>query len=88
MSIEDQISNIGSEVNRAIPWETKGNHERAVGFCGKAKELLQMSIEDPKNRYRRGELFNAILELDDRFLGENYFQTTDEVLRRCYDAFL
>ena len=88
MNIETQISNIGSEVNRAIKWEQKGNKERARSFCDKAKELLQISIEDPKNRGRVGELYNCICELDDRFWGENKYNTTDETLRKYYDAFL
>ncbi len=88
MSVEEQISNIGSEVNRAINWENKGNIERSRNFCNKAKELLQLSMEDPKNRHRMGEFFNAICELDDRFFGENKYQTTDEVLRKYYDAFI
>lgn len=88
MSVEDQISNIGSEVNRAINWENKGNIERSRNFCNKAKELLQLSIEDPKNRHRVSEFFNCICELDDRFFGDNKYNTTDEMLRKYYDAFL
>ena len=88
MSIEEQISNIGSEVNRAINWSNKGNEQKAQGFCKKAKELLQLSIEDPKNRHRVGELFNCICELEDRFLGDNLYETKDETLRKYYDAFI
>ena len=88
MSVQDQISNIGSEVNRAINWEKKGNIERSKNFCNKAKQLLQLSIEDPKNRKRIGEFFNCICELDDRFFGDNRFNTTDEMLKKYYDAFL
>ena len=88
MSVEDQISNIGGEVNRAINWDKKGNRERARNFCNKAKELLQLSIEDPKNRHRIGEFFNGICELDDRFFGENKYNTSDETLLKYYDAFI
>ena len=88
MSVEEQISNIGGEVNRAINWEKKGNIDRARNFCNKAKELLQISIEDPKNRHRIGEFFNGICELDDRFFGDNKYNTTDEMLRKYYDAFI
>lgn len=88
MSIEEQISNIGGEVNRAINWSNKGNDQRAHSFCNKAKELLQLSIEDPKNRGRISELFNGICELEDRFLGDNTYQTTDDVLKKYYDAFI
>lgn len=79
---------VGGEVNRAINWANKGNTKRAENFCKKAKELLQLSIEDPKNRGRIGELFNCICELEDRFLGDNYYGTTDEMLRKYYDAFI
>ena len=88
MSVEKQIGNIGSEVNRAIQWQNKGNTDRARNFCNKAKELLQLSMEDPKNRHRRGEFFNGIVELEDRFFGENQYNTTDEMLKKYYDAFL
>lgn len=88
MSIEEQISNVGGEVNRAINWANKGNTKRACNFCKKAKELLQLSIEDPKNRGRIGELYNCICELEDRFLGDDYYGTTDEMLRKYYDAFI
>ncbi|MBO4373859.1 MAG: hypothetical protein J5829_02020 [Lachnospiraceae bacterium] len=88
MSVEEQISNIGGEVNRAINWWNKGNKERARNFCNKAKELLQLSIEDPKNRQRTGEFFNGICELDDRFFGDNKYNTTDVMLRKYYDAFI
>lgn len=88
MSVEDQISNVGSEVNRALNWQARGNEIRAVNFCKKAKELLQLSIEDPKNRNRIGEFFNCICELDDYFSGENLYETTPEMMRKYYDAFL
>ena len=88
MTIQDQIGNIGSEVNRAIRWEKKGDLKRAQDFCKKAKELLQITMEDPKNRHRIGELFNAMSELEDRFFGDNIYQTTDEMLRKYYDVFL
>ena len=88
MDVREQISNIGGEVNRAINWWNKGNIERSRNFCNKAKELLQLSIEDPKNHHRIGEFFNCICELDDRFFGENKYNTTDEMLHKYYDAFI
>ena len=88
MSVEEQISNIGGEVHRAISWRSKGNAVRAENFSKKAKEMLQLSIEDPKNRHRIGEFYNGICELDDYFSGENIYGTTDEILKKYYDAFL
>ena len=54
----------------------------------KAIQLLELSKQDPKNRHRRQEFECAIEELIDYFIGNNIYQTTDEVLLRYYDAFL
>ena len=88
MPVGMQISNVGSEVSRAINWKNRGNEKRKVGFCNKAIEFLQLSIEDPKNIHRIGELSFCIEELKDYFLGDNLYNTTDEMLRKYYDAFI
>ncbi len=88
MPIGMQISNIGSEVSRAINWKNKGNEKRERGFCEKAIEFLRLSIEDPKNIHRAGELSFCIEELEDYFFGENIYGTDDRMLRKYYDAFI
>lgn len=88
MPVSMQISNVGSEVSRAINWKNRGNEKRKVGFCNKAIEFLLLSIEDPKNIHRIGELSFCIEELRDYFLGDNLYNTTDEMLHKYYDAFV
>ena len=88
MPVTEQISNIGSEVARAIRWKKKGNYQKARNFCNKAIEFWLLTEEDPKNRHRVEEFNCAVEELRDYFLGENVYGTTDEVLTRYYDAFL
>jgi hypothetical protein len=88
MPVTRQISNIGSEVARAIRWKNKGDYQKARNFCNKAIEFWLLTEEDPKNRHRVGEFNNAVEELRDFFLGDNIYQTTDEMLTRYYDAFL
>ena len=88
MPVTRQISNIGSEVARAIRWKNKGDYQKARNFCNKAIEFWLLTEEDPKNRHRVGEFNNAVGELRDFFLGDNIYQTTDEMLTRYYDAFL
>ena len=88
MPVDEQISNIGSEVSRAIKWKNKNNEKRKEGFCAKAIEFLSLSIQDPKNKNRTREFENAINELIDYFYGNNVYGTTDEVLKKYYDAFL
>lgn len=88
MPVTLQISNIGSEVGRAIRYKNKDNQQRMIMFCEKAIEFLQLSISDPKNKHRKQEFEFCIEELKDYFMGENVYQTTDEMLKKYYDAFL
>ena len=88
MPVAKQISNIGSEVARAIRWKKKGDDQKARNFCNKAIEFWLLTEEDPKNRHRLGEFNCAVEELRDFFWGENIYQTTEEMLSRYYDAFL
>ena len=88
MPVWMQISNIGSEVARAIRWKNKGNKVKAENFCNKAIDFWHLSEKDPKNKHRINEFECAIDELKDYFLGSNEYQTTDEILTKYYDAFL
>ena len=88
MPVTMQISHIGSEVERAIRYKNKGNTQRMTMFCEKAIEFLRLSISDPKNKHRIQEFEFCIEELKDYFMGENVYQTTDEMLKKYYDAFL
>lgn len=44
MPVSMQISNIGSEVSRAINWKNKGNEKRKVGFCKKPLNSLNCPL--------------------------------------------
>ena len=88
MPIGVQISNIGSEVHRALQWKKRGDEQKKRSFCMKAIEFLEIIKTDPKNQYRRGELDCCINELRDYFIGENIYNTTEEQLIKFYDAFL
>ena len=88
MPVGMQLANVGSEVNRAITWKKKGNEERTVSFCNKAIEFLEIMKTDENNRNRIGELNFCIEELKDYFLGENIYNTTDEMLMKYYDAYI
>ena len=56
MPIGVQISNVGSEVHRALRWRKAGNRQREIAFCEKAIEFLNVMKQDPKNKHRIGEL--------------------------------
>lgn len=88
MTIQEQISNIGSEVLRADRWKQKGNRERMRAYYDAAISFLCLSIRDPKNAAGKNELNLCIDELADYFIGENRWGTTSETLRKYYNAFL
>lgn len=88
MTIGEQISNVGSEVNRAIRCKNQNDEAKKVRFYQKAVELLELTCDDPKNKHRCGELSFCIEELTDYFVGTNRYNTTDESLMKYYDAFL
>lgn len=87
MSIGEQISNIGSEVERALRFkDTKPG--RCMTCLNKAIELIDRTQKDPKNRHRIGELSCCREELLDYFVGDNIYNTTEKQLRSYYNAFL
>ena len=88
MSFEMQISNVGSEVHRAIRWKNRGDEKGKIEFCKKSIEFLEIMKEDPKNEKRKDELDFRIKELEDYFLGNNSLNTTDDKLIEYYDGYL
>lgn len=88
MPIGVQISNVGSEVHRAINWKNRGDVQKRNSFCMKAIEFLELMKKDSKNCCRKGELSCCIDELADYLMGENMYNTTEEQLIKYYDAFL
>lgn len=88
MPIGLQISNIGSEVLRADRWKKRGSEKNMLSFYNAAIDFLRLSIKDPKNKARIGELNLCIDELADYFIGDNRWGTTSEILEKYYNAFL
>ena len=88
MPVGMQISNIGSEVNRALRWKNKNEPEKMMSFYQKAIELIRLTEEDPKNAHRKNELHFCEEELADYFLGENLYGTTPGMITKFYDSFI
>lgn len=88
MSVGMQISNIGSEVNRAIKWKNQNDTRKMMTSYEKALDLLDLTKQDPKNLHHLAELDFCIEELKDYFVGDNIYNTTEQMLHKYYDAFL
>ena len=87
MPLAVQMSNIGSEVHRAVRWKNKNDDDKATSFCKKAIEFLNIIKRDPKNKYRINEFDEAINELKDYFFSSDC-STDETTLINYYDDFL
>ncbi len=88
MPVGTQLANVGGEISRAIRWKNKGEKDKELSFLKKAMEFLDLTISDPKNQKRLGELNECKYELNDFFFGGNTYQNTDESLMKFYDSFI
>jgi len=86
-SLVVQLGNIGSEVERALNWEKKGNEERSLRALERGLELLNLTIADPKHRRRLKELTRLREVLLDYFLGDNHYRSTPESWHRYFHPF-
>ena len=89
LSFAEQMGNVGSEVSRAVRWQSKGRPDRMDQCVFRALELLDLTIDaaDRSDLSRLKELCRAREELCGYFLGDNEFRSTPEQIMKYYDAF-
>ena len=88
MDVGIQLANVGGEICRAIRWKNRGDDKKEANFYNKAMDFLELTMQDPKNSHRLGELREARYELEDFFYGGNTYDNTDESIMKYYDSFL
>ncbi|MBI4226126.1 hypothetical protein HY612_03360 [Candidatus Roizmanbacteria bacterium] len=77
-SIVEQMANIGAEVGRAISWRKKGKTEISKSAFYRALELIDFSIDDPKNKNSLKEILRLRELLVDYFIGDNIYHSADK----------
>ncbi len=82
-----QLAHVGSEVSRAAKAKSMGNNVRMQSALERMLELLDLSISDPKNRYRLREICRAREVLCDFLVGDNVYHSTDVSLDRYFLQF-
>ena len=87
MSLVEQLGNIGSEVERALKWKKKNNPDYCMRAFERALELLDLTLDCPKNRLRLKEIARTREILVDFFYGENQFSTSGESLSAYFLRF-
>lgn len=87
MAFLEQMANIGSEVERALTWSSKGNTDYTRRAVDRALELFDFSLMDSRNVPRLRELAREREALVDYFLGCNEYGSSESALRKYYGAF-
>lgn len=88
LSFAEQMSNVGSEIERSINWKAKGRADYAMRAFERALELLDLTIADPGNRRRLRELLRVREALADYFAFDNAYRSTDQDWQRYFRFFL
>ncbi|MFA4858351.1 MAG: hypothetical protein WC901_07925 [Candidatus Margulisiibacteriota bacterium] len=86
-SLCEQMANIGSEIERTMSWRNKGNVNYSRQAFERALELVDLTIDDPKNRKRLKEICRLREVLADYFAFENIYSSTDELWQKYFYAF-
>lgn len=86
MSIFEQMANIGSEIFRTISWREKDKNLSEKAFW-RALELIDLTVDDPKNKKRLKEILRAREALVDYFAGDNQYHSTDESWQNYFYSF-
>lgn len=87
LHLMEQMANIGAEVGRTISWKKKGNLQMSNNAFYRALELLDFTIDDPKNRDRLSEILRVREILADYFAGDNIYKSTDAAWERYFYFF-
>jgi hypothetical protein len=87
LSLVEQLANAGSEVERAVGWQRKGNADLSLRAAERALELLDLTISDAKNRGRLRELCRVRETVVDYFFGDNSYRSTAQSWHRYFFPF-
>jgi hypothetical protein len=89
LSLAEQLGHAGSEVGRAVAWQSR-NAEVSQGAACRALELLDLTLADPRLRQSRArlrEMARAREVVADFFFGSNQYGSTGPSLCRYFDAY-
>lgn len=79
-----QLGNIGSEVERTLRAQEKGDTERFQSAFERTLELTDLTIADPKWRKRLKEILRIREVFCDYCVGSNVYSITPALLRKDF----
>lgn len=83
----EQMSHIGSEVERALNWRAKQHPVYCDKAAERALELVDLTLETAHTFPRLKEVSRVREALVDYFFGANQFQSTDASWRAYFSCF-
>jgi hypothetical protein len=86
LSFEEQMANVGADVGRAINWREKDVQRSSAAF-ETSLELLDLTIDDNKNRNKFEELCEIRKKLVDYFMYDNIYSSSNEKWNSYFYAF-
>ena len=86
-TLAEQLANVGSEVERTILWKSKNNNDYSQKAFVRSLELLDLTVEDIKNKSRLKEIMRVREALVDYFVFDNQFSSSDELWRKYFYPF-
>jgi hypothetical protein len=86
-SLLEQLGNVGSEIDRTINYKKRNLDQMSQEAFERGLELLDLTIQDPKNITRLRELSRVREVLVDYFMYDNIYGSTDELMHNYFFAF-
>jgi hypothetical protein len=86
-SIFEQMANIGAEVGRAINWNKKHNFEMSTNAFYRALELIDLTVEDKKNKNSLKEILRLRELIGDYFIGKNIYHSDEKFWEKYFYPF-
>lgn len=78
----EQLANIGSEISRAFRWHEKNKREHTINAVYRALELIDLTVADPKWKYRLKELLRTREVFCDYFFGEDQYDLDPKMMEK------
>lgn len=86
-SLLEQMANIGAEVGRAIKWKDKGNKEMSTNALYRGLKLIDLTVNDKKNKKSLKEILRVREALVDFVIGENIYKSSDKIWEKYFFYF-
>ena len=87
LSFLEQMANVGGEIERTLNWKRKGNVDYSNRAFERALELLDLTIDDEKNRSKLKELVRVREALADHFAFDNIYRSSDSSWQKYFYSF-